>query len=545
MRSSCELAGEYRVNGPDWLSILAFPSFLVVGMLALGLLRGRGRRRSGTDRRLIEERNSLSELLDLASDWRWETDATHCYTAISTGFQRQTGLDPQQLIGRPPWESPAINATEQDWTEYRRRLEQHGRTSLVFSHQAPESRTHYFELVGRPVFNAGSFVGYHGIGRSVTSQISAERALGESEQRYHDVVESVNEVIFQTDSDGRLSFLNGVWHSLTGHQIERSLGKPLTDFLHPDDCPGVTRLFAQVLEGHLSECTCQTRLRTRKGEIRWIEASGRPRVVADGQIRGIAGTLDDISARKVAELTLKNVNQELESRVRLRTAEMEAANRELEAFSYSVSHDLRAPLRAIDGFARILEEDLADQLTPATTDYLERIRRATHRMAHLIDALIELARLTRQSVHKEVVNMSELALQIIDEIRSEEPERKVEFEVTREMVVSADRVLVRVMLENLLRNAWKFSAGKADAKISFDVRLEGERRVFCIEDNGAGFDMAFAANLFRPFSRLHNSGEFAGTGIGLATVQRIIQRHGGTIRAEAEPGRGARFHFTL
>jgi len=533
------------VNGPDWLSILAVPSFLMVGMVAIGLLRGRAGRRPVADGRSVEERNSLSELLELASDWRWVTDTAHCYTDISAGFERQTGADTQQLIGHPPWESPTMQAPEQDWTEYRRRLDQRERVSLVFSHQTDDNRAQYFELVGCPAFRKGAFVGYHGIGRSVTSRISAERALDESEQRYHDVVESVNEVIFQTDSDGRLSFLNGVWRGLTGHRTERSLGKPLTDFLHPDDCPGVTHLFAQVLEGHLSECTCQTRLRTRKGEIRWIEASGRPRVASDGQIRGIAGTLDDISARKVAELTLKNVNQELESRVRLRTAEMEAANRELEAFSYSVSHDLRAPLRAIDGFARILEEDLSDHLTPATTDYLERIRRATHRMAHLIDALIELARLTRQSVHKELVDMSELALQIIDEIRSEEPERKVEFEVTREMLVSADRVLVRVMLENLLRNAWKFSAGKADAKISFDVRLEGEPRVFCVEDNGAGFDMAFAANLFRPFSRLHNSGEFVGTGIGLATVQRIIERHGGTIRAEAEPGRGAHFYFTL
>ncbi|WP_234418989.1 sensor histidine kinase [Parazoarcus communis] len=533
------------MNSPDWLSILAFPSLVVAGMLTLGLLRGKADKRARPDRKLLQERNRLRELLELASDWRWETDDAHCYTDISAGFEKQTGEDPQRLIGRAPWESPAIHATEQDWTEYRRRLDQHERTSLVFSHKTEDNRIHYYELVGSPVFKAGVFVGYHGIGRSVTSRVSAERALNESEQRYHDVVESVIEVIFQTDPDGRLSFLNGVWHRLTGHTIERSLGRPFTDFLHPDDCPGVRHMLAQIMSGEISECTCQTRLRTRKGEIRWIEASGRPLIGSNGEIRGIAGTLDDISSRKVAELTLKNVNQELESRVRLRTAEMEAANRELEAFSYSVSHDLRAPLRAIDGFARILEEDLSGQLTPATTNYIERIRRATHRMAHLIDALIELARLTRQSVHKEAVNLSELALQIIDEIRSEEPERKVEFEVTREMTVSADRVLVRVMLENLLRNAWKFSAGKPDAKISFGVSLEGERRVFCVEDNGAGFDMAFAASLFRPFSRLHNSAEFAGTGIGLATVQRIIQRHGGSIRAEAEPGRGARFFFTL
>ena len=235
------------MNSPDWLSILAFPSLVVAGMLTLGLLRGKADKRARPDRKLLQERNRLRELLELSSDWRWETDDAHCYTDISAGFQKQTGEDPQRLIGRPPWESPAIHAAEQDWTEYRRRLDRHERSSLVFSHQSKDNQTHYFELVGSPVFKAGVFVGYHGIGRSVTSRVSAERALNESEQRYHDVVESVIEVIFQTDPDGRLSFLNGVWHRLTGHTIERSLGRPFTDFLHPDDCPGVSHMLAQIM----------------------------------------------------------------------------------------------------------------------------------------------------------------------------------------------------------------------------------------------------------------------------------------------------------
>jgi hypothetical protein len=260
---------------------------------------------------------------------------------------------------------------------------------------------------------------------------------------------------------------------------------------------------------------------------------------------GLAGTLDDITARRVAEMTLRNINQELEARVKLRTAELEASNRELEGFSYSVSHDLRAPLRAIDGFARILEEELDDQLDENARGHIERIRKASTRMAHLIDDLIELARLTRQSLHRETFDLSEIALQIVEELRAEEPERKVEVEITTDLMVTADRTLMRVVLENLLHNAWKFSSRKEIAHISFSAERERERRVFCVSDDGAGFDMAFAGNLFRPFHRLHGSAEFPGSGIGLANVQRIIQRHGGRIWAESEPGKGAKFCFTL
>ncbi|WP_349251866.1 PAS domain S-box protein [Azoarcus sp. L1K30] len=488
---------------------------------------------------------SLLALLELGCDWHWTTDASYRHIAVSSGFSTSTGIDTSTFYAGMPWEIAGLEAGERERASYRRHLERRERARIVLSRRGESGKRSYFEISARPIVRDGQFIGYHGIGRNVTRRVDAERALVESERRYHDVVESVNEVIFQTDIEGRLSFLNGVWLHLTGYRIDRSLGKPLADFLHPDDRPAVEKMLAQVMNGQTAECTCQTRLRTRNGEIRWIEASGRPLEAQNGNFRGIAGTLDDISARKVAELTLKNINQELESRVRIRTAEMEAANRELETFSYSVSHDLRAPLRAIDGFTRILEEDLADRLDATTSGHLERIRRATRRMAHLIDALIELARLTRQSVRKEAVDLSEIALQIIDEIRSEDPLREVEFEVTRDIIVNADRVLVRVMLENLLRNAWKFSAGRSPARIRVGVEMEGDHRVFCVEDNGAGFDMAFASNLFRPFSRLHNSGEFDGTGIGLATVQRIIERHGGTIRAEATPGKGARFYFTL
>jgi PAS domain S-box-containing protein len=360
-----------------------------------------------------------------------------------------------------------------------------------------------------------------------------------------DVLESLNEVIFRTDTEGRLRYLNLAWQRVSGYEVEQSLGHRLSDFLHPDDREAARAHLQAVLAGGLPSCNCELRLQTQGGEVRWIAVAGHRLVDADPEHGGIAGTLDDISTRKVAELTLKNLNHELESRVRARTAELEASNRELEVFSYSVSHDLRAPLRAIDGFTRILEEDLAGRLDDTERQHFARIRKGCERMAELIDALIDLARVARQPLHKESFDFSELAAQMIEELRAEEPARAVDVEITDGLIVTADRQLARVLIENLLRNAWKFSARQPLARIVFRADREDDRRVFCVEDNGAGFDMAYATNLFRPFHRMHSQEDFPGTGIGLATVQRIIQRHEGTIRIESSPGKGTAVHFSL
>ena len=381
--------------------------------------------------------------------------------------------------------------------------------------------------------------------RNIGERLAAQRALRESEARYRDVVESVNEVIFQTDTDGRLTFLNSAWPKISGFGIAESLGAPLEEFLHPDDRTKFQRRVAHMLSTPGSHFEAELRLRTAGGEIRWIEATTRPVPSPDGSVVGINGSLDDISTRKIAELTLKNINHELENRVQLRTAELEASNRELEAFSYSVSHDLRAPLRAIDGFAHVLEEDYRERLDTLAMQYLQRIRAASHRMANLIDDLLELARLTRQTLRKESVDLSEMAIQIVDELRAEAPERRTDLEVTAGLVVQADRVLIRVVMENLLRNAWKFSAEREVAKLRFLAERRDDQLAYCVADNGTGFDMNHAGKLFQPFQRLHRHSQYEGSGIGLATVQRIIQRHGGRVWAESAPGEGARFYFTL
>jgi signal transduction histidine kinase len=242
---------------------------------------------------------------------------------------------------------------------------------------------------------------------------------------------------------------------------------------------------------------------------------------------------------------LRVINAQLEARVAERTAQLAAANRELEAFSYSVAHDLRAPLRAIDGFSSGLEEDLGPRLDDATRHDVERIRSACRRMDEQIDGLLRLSRLTRAELRRRAVDLSALALGVGETLRQAHPARRVELAVAPGITVDADPGLLRVLLENLLGNAWKYSARVALARIEVGSAARAEGMALFVRDNGAGFDMAYADKLFSPFQRLHAAHEFEGTGIGLATVQRIVARHGGRVWAEAEPGKGATFWFTL
>ncbi|WP_346286667.1 PAS domain S-box protein [Zoogloea sp.] len=381
--------------------------------------------------------------------------------------------------------------------------------------------------------------------RDVARWLHAEQVLRESQAMYRDVVESVKEILFQTDAEGRITFLNRAWHQTTGFDSRLSTGQNLLDFVEEEDRGRVAPHLRAVREGYEEIAEIEFRLRTRTGGPRWTEATLRPLRDTHDRTVGCSGTLTDITARKEAEQTQRNLNKELEARVRVRTAELEASNRELEAFSYSVSHDLRAPLRAIDGFAQIVAEDYAPRLDEIGKEYLQRIRVATQRMARLIDDLIDLARLTRQAMKREQVNLSLLVEQILGELQLENPERKVDIHIEPNLIAAADRALMRVALDNLLRNAWKFTSRREVASIRFHAELRDRQVVYCVSDNGAGFDMNFATKLFLPFHRLHGISEFAGTGIGLATVLRVIQRHEGRVWAESTPDEGAHFYFTL
>ncbi|MHB1301160.1 MAG: PAS domain S-box protein [Burkholderiales bacterium] len=262
-----------------------------------------------------------------------------------------------------------------------------------------------------------------------------------------------------------------------------------------------------------------------------------------GDVSFAIGYLDQQNRREQAEALLRQVNSELEERVQMRTRQLEAANTELAAFSYSVSHDLRAPLRSIDGFSEILLKRHAGQLDDTALDYLARVRRAAKRMGELIEDLLQLASVTRSEIRREEVDLSGIVESIIREFDA--GERRIEWAIQPDIFVQADARLMKIAMENLIGNAWKFTSTRVDAKIEFGAFEQGGEKILYVRDNGAGFDMKYAGKLFGAFQRLHKAEEFEGTGIGLATVQRIIRRHDGRIWAEGEVNVGAAFYFTL
>ncbi|MCP8899645.1 sensor histidine kinase [Gilvimarinus xylanilyticus] len=255
---------------------------------------------------------------------------------------------------------------------------------------------------------------------------------------------------------------------------------------------------------------------------------------------------DDIVARRRAEEEVKHLNAVLEERVKQRTAELEAANGELASFCYSVSHDLRAPLRRIEGFRRILAEQIEERCNEQQRHYLGRMESGAQEMSEMIDSFLQLSRATQSELHISQVDLSALVRHYFAQLSALEPERRVELTIEDGVVVEADHRFLAVLVDNLVHNAWKYTAREACARIAFGCQSadNGERQFF-LRDNGAGFDMKYAGRLFSPFTRLHKASEFEGIGIGLATVQRIVARHGGRIWAEAEPGKGASFYFTF
>lgn len=250
-------------------------------------------------------------------------------------------------------------------------------------------------------------------------------------------------------------------------------------------------------------------------------------------------------ALKESEERFRRLSEDLEVRVRQRTSELEALNRGLESFASSVSHDLRAPVRAIAGYSQLLEESASDRLDPQQRDLLRRIRAAARRMAQLIDDLLRLARVARAEMNRGEVDLAQLAREVMADLRSAEPQREVEFTFEGDLRAHGDPRLLRIALQNLLANAWKFTRDRRPAHIELSAETRDGKRVFVVRDDGAGFDMRYAARMFQPFQRMHSPGEFEGEGIGLATVEAIVRRHGGEVWADGALGRGATFRFTL
>jgi len=375
---------------------------------------------------------------------------------------------------------------------------------------------------------------------------AAETALRESEQRFRDVVGAAGECVWETDARGRLVYVSKQAEEVMGYPQAKLLGQSPADLMPPEERERLGSWFCDQMRAQKPFRGLEHMVMRPDGTPGWQRVSGVPRRDARGRYQGYRGTGLDVTDRKRIEARLQQLNEELEQRVRARTAELEMANRELEAFSYSVSHDLRAPLRSIEGFAAILQESSADRLDAEGQRCLDRIRAGTLRMSELIEALIMLARIARFELNAEPVDVSEIARECIEDFARHSPERTVEVAIDPGIVASADRYLVHSLLENLLGNAWKFTGRNPRARIELaKIGVVDGMLHLAVRDNGVGFEPSQAERLFTPFQRLHRETDFPGTGIGLATAKRIVERHRGTIRAESSPGRGTTFHFTL
>ncbi|HEY6872706.1 MAG TPA: PAS domain S-box protein [Geobacteraceae bacterium] len=375
--------------------------------------------------------------------------------------------------------------------------------------------------------------------KDITHRKEMEEALKASEERYRRIVDTSQEGILVADAEARLTYVNQRFAEMLGLDGTGMLGRPYLDFIDHSRRGEVADRLGKRKEGMREQY--EAVFLRGDGTKMWGSVSAAPIKGARGEFCGSFAMVSDISAWKRFEEEIEVLNTNLAARA----LELEIANEELEAFSYTVSHDLRKPLTAISGYSQLVLGLFGESLGNDCRGYLQEIVNSSGRMNQLIDTLLDFSRLTRKELHRETIDLSAMAQAVIAELRLADPQRRVSCTIAQGVVVNGDAKLLRVVMDNLLGNAWKYSAKTEEAAIEFGVTEQRGKTAFFVRDNGVGFDMAQAHRLFAVFQRLHSADEFEGTGIGLATVYRIVQRHGGTVWAEGERGKGATFYFSL
>jgi PAS domain S-box-containing protein len=557
---------------------------ILVAVAAIAIERELSRRRKAETALSQSEaryRGIIEDQTELIA--RFQPDKT--LTFVNEAFCRYFGVTREQVIGKPY--EPIVFEEDREYVAQQvSSLNIENSLVTIENRVIVDGQIRWTQWINRALFDSqGNFIEYQSVGRDISDRKQAEAALNqlndeletkvrvrtqalaeanqdlqteiaerlqmeknlqESEEKYRKLVELCPDAIF-VQNEGKFVYVNNAAIEFFGAiSSQELLGQSIDNFLAPETQNKIDECIRLLIEENRLIPLSEEKWLRVDGSIIYGELAAIPFAYKDEFT--VQVVIRDITDRKLAEDKIRQLNAELEGRVIERTAQLEAANKELEAFSYSVSHDLRSPLRSIDGFSQALIEDYGDELDAVGRDYLQRVRKAAQRMAELIDDMLHLSRVTRSEMHYEKVDLSELATEIASELQNTQPDRQVEFAIAPDLVATGDKQLLKILLENLLGNAWKFTAKHQKARIEFGITQCNNNCTNCtyfVRDDGAGFDMAYVNKLFGAFQRLHAITDFEGSGIGLATVQRIVRRHGGRIWAKGAVEQGATFFFSL
>ena len=457
---------------------------------------------------------------------------------------------PEELIGKSDFQFPSLTHEQAEgFVRADRQVMESGlsQSAIIEPLTRFDGNTIWLETIKVPLRDSeGAIIGVLGTWQDVTHRRNAEEAIHRSEQRHRSLVLAMSEMVWTSNARGSQLRVVPPLELFTGMPRELIKGSGWLQAVHPDDRSRTATAWTTAVANR-SHYNCEFQLRRADGEWRVIQSRGIPLQDQAGQVLEWVGVGIDITEQRRAEMRIQQLNSQLEQRVAERTRELESANKELEAFSYSVSHDLRAPLRAIDGFSRILLAEFASQLSDEAQEYLKDIRTNTRMMGQLVDDLLAFSRLGRSPLKRQNVSSDEVVKRCVSELLDPLDGPTIHLRIGRLPDCRADPSLLKQVWMNLISNAIKYSSKREvpDIEIGSLAGDGSEELTYFIQDNGVGFDMKYSHKLFGVFQRLHRSEEFEGTGVGLATVQRIVHRHGGRAWGKGVVDQGACFYFTL
>jgi PAS domain S-box-containing protein len=507
---------------------------------------------SGVEGVLGESERRWQALADLSADWYWETDRQQRLSWLSGPAPQALapGMEESALLGRRLDQIGLFRAPEQGWAALLARMARHEpfRDVEFQVGVAGGGTSRWISISGRPRQNAqGAIIGYEGVGRDITERRVAHERLLASEQRWSTMARLAADWYWQTDAEHRLLPLSAEQQQRIGADLaERVEGRTRWDAHRDALTPEQWAEHRADLEARRPFRSLQFEIEAGDGRWMWVSLSGMPRFDGGGRFLGYHGVGRDITTRQQAQALLLRHNEALQRAVDERTRDLQQMNLDLDAFARQLAHELRTPIGHVQGLAQLLSERGAPRLQAEDQELLQMQVQAAQRMRETVDALLALARSTLQPMPLERVDLSALAQEVAAELPAMQRRVPLRWHIQLDMQVSANRAALKIVLLNLMGNAAKFTRDGAAPRARVGLRAEGEDRVrIVVQDNGVGFDPARASQLFRPFSRLHARDDYAGSGIGLSIVQRIVERHGGLVHAEGRPGQGASFEFTL